>query len=574
MGKKEDLRIGIYCRVSSESQSENTSINKQRELGVRFCENEGYEYEVFSEVISGKVIGSERDEFKRLEDKLYSGELNGIWIYDWDRMIRELGVGVLFRDLIESVGCKLFVGNSEKDLSSDSGSLEFGIGSVFSDYWRRKISREMKGGMRKRLENDEVFMGVVGVGYKRNGKRIEVDGDSKELVEDCYKMYLHKNVKTYRDLIRRLKSKYKEGLDKRINEKSVSRILKDEKYKGIYNLNWDGGNYKLNIGRIISDELFDEVGKKIEFNKGLRKGNTKNKYLLKGYVKCDNCGDNMWMRGGGNDRGVYYYYECSRNKKNNRNNFDDRFSGDVVEKCSCISKNTISVKKLEEIVWCSLFEILSDSDSLKEEYFKKYRSKDLNEIESKNEFKGKLKYYEGELKKWEELKNKNITYLLGNTISEEDYKNWIKNEYDKNLREIKKKYNEVKKEFERIELKDDILEYIERFEVDLNKKFEYKRFEDKRRFIEKFINEVRVRFVGLDIDGKKEYELKIRVNLYDEYKENDEEVIDNIEYINGGSKFNVYKSNLKSLAFWRLQTLYLVKINGPYFGNPLTKRRY
>ena len=164
MGKKEDLIIGIYCRVSSESQSENTSINKQRELGIRFCENEGYEYEVFSEVISGKVIGSERDEFKRLEDKLYSGELNGIWIYDWDRMIRELGVGVLFRDLIESVGCKLFVGNSEKDLSSDSGSLEFGIGSVFSDYWRRKISREMKGGMRKRLENDEVFMGVVGVG--------------------------------------------------------------------------------------------------------------------------------------------------------------------------------------------------------------------------------------------------------------------------------------------------------------------------------------------------------------------------------------------------------------------------
>ena len=61
---------------------------------------------------------------------LYNGELNGIWLYDWDRMIRELGVGVLFRDLIISTKCKLFVGNSEKDILSDSGSLEFGIGSV------------------------------------------------------------------------------------------------------------------------------------------------------------------------------------------------------------------------------------------------------------------------------------------------------------------------------------------------------------------------------------------------------------------------------------------------------------
>ena len=133
MGKKVKLKIGIYCRVSSESQSENTSLGKQNDLGIKFCESNNFEYEVFSEIVSGTKIGSDREVFKKLEDKLYNGELDGIWLYDWDRMIRELGVGVLFRDLIISTKCKLFVGNSEKDILSDSGSLEFGIGSVFSD---------------------------------------------------------------------------------------------------------------------------------------------------------------------------------------------------------------------------------------------------------------------------------------------------------------------------------------------------------------------------------------------------------------------------------------------------------
>ena len=84
----------------------------------------------------------------------------------WDRMIRDMGVGVVFRDLIEKQNVDYFVGNSEKDIFFDS-SLEFGVGTVFSDYWRRKIGRTMKGGMKKRLMNDEVFMGVTPIDMKR-----------------------------------------------------------------------------------------------------------------------------------------------------------------------------------------------------------------------------------------------------------------------------------------------------------------------------------------------------------------------------------------------------------------------
>lgn len=143
-------------------------------------------------------------------------------------MIRDMGVGVAFRDLIEETKCKLFVGNSEKDIFSDSGSLEFGVGTVFSDYWRRKIGRTMKGGMKKRLMNDEVFMGVTPIGYEKVGKKIVVNEKESKLIKECFKIYLYKSVKTYRDVVVRMKNKYGDDLDKRINDKSLHRILRDE----------------------------------------------------------------------------------------------------------------------------------------------------------------------------------------------------------------------------------------------------------------------------------------------------------------------------------------------------------
>ena len=44
------MKIGIYCRVSSEDQRDNTSLVVQKESGIKFCKDNGFEYEVFSEV--------------------------------------------------------------------------------------------------------------------------------------------------------------------------------------------------------------------------------------------------------------------------------------------------------------------------------------------------------------------------------------------------------------------------------------------------------------------------------------------------------------------------------------------
>ena len=57
---------------------------------------------------------------------------------------------------------------------------------------------------------------------------------------------------------------HKDGWGVAYYEDNDVRILKDEKYKGVYNLKYDNDEYKINIGRIISDDLWNRVNDKIE----------------------------------------------------------------------------------------------------------------------------------------------------------------------------------------------------------------------------------------------------------------------------------------------------------------------
>ena len=62
------MKVGIYCRISSDSQSNNTSIQYQKEEGMKFCLDNGFEYEIYSETISGGEV--RREEFDKTQLKL------------------------------------------------------------------------------------------------------------------------------------------------------------------------------------------------------------------------------------------------------------------------------------------------------------------------------------------------------------------------------------------------------------------------------------------------------------------------------------------------------------------------
>ena len=72
------MKIGIYCRVSTDRQKDNTSIDEQKRLGIEFCKKRKFDYEIYSDQVSSAVDGNLRDEFVKLERKLHSKEVGGI----------------------------------------------------------------------------------------------------------------------------------------------------------------------------------------------------------------------------------------------------------------------------------------------------------------------------------------------------------------------------------------------------------------------------------------------------------------------------------------------------------------
>lgn len=502
-----ETKVGIYCRVSTNNQTKNTSLENQKILGVEFCERSNYEYEIFEDVESGAKY--DRKKFLGLESKVKSGEINGIWVYDNDRLSRDVEVGQKISKLITDNNCRLFVGYEEVRLESSGDMFGYNIRSVMSDYERMRIKERTTFG-KKRLIEDGGKLGNVGLGYKRLNKKIIIDLDESKIVKDIFRLYLHKSVKSYGDTFRRLELKYKEKLKGKISNSSIGRILNDDKYLGIYKGVFEGKDYEINIGRIISDEDFEKVRNKITYCKGLRKSNVVEEYLLKGKVKCRDCDENMWILGGSdgvNDRRYRYYY-CGKDKKIER---EIKRGGSSNTKClsSKNLNNKISREKLESVIWNVLFETLNNSDEVKNEYFKRWK----NEKGGKDRFSSNLRHLKDKV---ELYKNKMVISTKKNIeglIDDEIY-NLIKEEYEKDIAEIENEIQKLNIEKEKAKNIESIDGYLELMRSDLDKDSKIERFKDKRKIVEKYIESIKVKYIQKS-NNYKEYDIEMNMFLND-----------------------------------------------------------
>jgi len=141
-----------------------------------------------------------------------------------------------------------------------------------------------------------------------------------------------------------------------------------------------------------------------------------------------------------------------------------------------------------------------------------FKKKYNTEKGAKNRFLGKKGYYEKELKKWEDLKNSNITHLLGNVISEADYKKWIKDEYEVNKKQIELKLRGVDGEISNYTYVDKIESWMDLMKEELLNDYNIERKEDKKRILDKYIEKVFVKEV-INEEGKKKFEVRIGLRI-------------------------------------------------------------
>jgi len=528
------MRVGIYIRVSTTTQKQNFSLDYQKELGIDYCNRNNFKYEIFEEAKSGGSI-EKRSEYKRLVESIKSGRLDGIWVYDNDRLNRNIKDGYNLIELIKESKCRLFIGWEEKKIDSSGGRLEYNIKSVISDYERERISERMNFGKLELIKSGGK-LGNIGLGFKRVGKRIEIDEEGANLVKEIFKIYNYKNVSSYGDVYKRInKLNKKKGIEFKLSSSTIGRILKDKKYNGLYEGSVKIGDekkeYRIELDKIIEDNLFIETQNKIKISKGLRRGNVKNDYELKGKVYCGDCGELMWVV----KNYEYAYYSCPhkmKNLKEKRKNSKVRFDCNS----SATKSNKVSVKKLEQIIWDGLFEVLENSKDYHDEY-KKRHSKDLKE---KSRIKKVLKTYQIDKAKKDKVLKERFKNLYDQGL-DDSFINSLVEDYKKEISALDKKIEELNFDKAKGEKLDEIKDYLDLMRIDLKNDYSISSSKIRKGIIKKYISSISIK---RSLKDKFEYKIEINMNLKDVGKYKNMNLISNKESIS-------YVSKIRSLEVWR-----------------------
>ena len=119
------MKIGIYTRVSTDKQKEKgISLHDQRQRGIEFCINNGYDFIVFEDGgMSGNLPIDKRPGLNSLIDKIYQKEIQGVFVVDWSRLSRNEQDGFLIKEIFKKDGIRLFEPNQEIILKDDSTNL-------------------------------------------------------------------------------------------------------------------------------------------------------------------------------------------------------------------------------------------------------------------------------------------------------------------------------------------------------------------------------------------------------------------------------------------------------------------
>lgn len=158
-------KAGLYARVSTENQD----LENQKQKLKNWAEDEGYEYELFSEKVTGK--NDDREGFQKIMNGVYKDKYDLVAVTKIDRFGRSTTNILQNIDKVEEEGASFVTLDQPIDTREDQGMFAETMKqllSMFADLERRMIRQRMEEPYREALEK-----GKVGRPSKLQGKQLE-----------------------------------------------------------------------------------------------------------------------------------------------------------------------------------------------------------------------------------------------------------------------------------------------------------------------------------------------------------------------------------------------------------------
>ena len=386
------MKAIIYARVSTEIQEEGRSLEFQIRKCEDFCKYNNYTVkEVIQDVESGG--NDNREGFLKFQKEIKKKSFDVLVVYESSRISRITLTMLNFVLELQKSDIKFIsISQSEINTTTPTGMLFFQIFAVLADYERKQISMRVKSNKWARAKAGIWQGGNVPIGYKKIGKEIVIDEDTKEDVIGIFNTYLAtKSLKETAKILGRNISSIKWILQ---NVFYIGNLMYGRKQNdintGIVKVNKEIKIFKGNHPALIDEDIFREMQQQMLFKQ--RYTRIEDKYLFTGLIECT-CGGKLYTNAPN--------YRCEKCKKAITRNRAEKF----------IINKLLHLKELEFLnSKPNLEKYESDKKSCETQINKLYKerekyislyTKDLiaeEELEKKlNEIKAKMEFFEKSL---------------------------------------------------------------------------------------------------------------------------------------------------------------------------------
>lgn len=345
------LRAVIYCRVSTNSDAQVESLDKQVSEAAEAVSGLGYDLvdRFIDEGKSGTVKES-RKEYLRMLSDISEDKFDVIVTKSLDRMNRNILDFYLFLDLIIKNNVKLYFYLDRSYYKTDD-KIVIGIKAILAEEYSRELSKKLCNAHAKRQERGEVVMlSKLTYGYKKivepdGTKRVVIDEEEAEMIRLIFG-YCREGYGT-RAIGKILYDRgYRNRKGNEITDSTIRRIIRNPLVTGTMVMNkvrydfntkttvytkpeewiWKEGA----VPAIISEEewnaanaVMDTRAKSGRAGKVTRKqGVNKGKYHLSGKIVCGICGKPYYQSRRQNKGHDVIQWKCSTYLRFGRRNGD------------------------------------------------------------------------------------------------------------------------------------------------------------------------------------------------------------------------------------------------------------
>ena len=305
-------RAVIYARYSSSNQTEQ-SIEGQ----LRVCKNYAVtkNLKIVGEYIDRAISGrtDNRPDFKRMIKDCNKKMFDAVIVYSTDRFARNKYDSAIYKTQIKRAGVEIHYA-AEHIPEGPEGIILESLMEGLAEYFSAELSQKIKRGIHESALKAQSLGGHSLLGYKiAPDKTFQIDEKEAEAVRIIFDMFVRQ--KTNTEILGYLNSLgIKTSRGNSFAKAAISRIIKNEKYIGVY----DCASVRIEgaLPAIISKEVFQmaqlEVAKR---RKSKQTHLPRANYLLSGKLFCGHCKKKMvGVSGTGKQGTKHYYYYCPDNR--------------------------------------------------------------------------------------------------------------------------------------------------------------------------------------------------------------------------------------------------------------------